>query len=180
MGNRKYLLITLLVPLVLITVALILFLRVKTIDKTKLQDVPQQITRKTDVPPDLYPGQSIDIEDERLLRGRFDKFENGKLYLWIGSQAPVVKDYYEVVTDAKTVYNCIPRYTVVEGQKIDNLEMYLDTSRLNTDIVPEGKTKEWFLSTVKRGEAVEVRSVSDGNGNLKPGVIYVYKENCPA
>lgn len=177
MGKKKYQLIALGTFFVLVLIALVLFWKVQR-QTEKTSQTPNQNT--TDKVPDLYEGESIDVEDPKLLRARFDKFEDGKIYLQIGSAHPVNQDQYQVTVDDSTVYGCLSRHMQVGDQKIDRLQMYLDTDKFQGNSVPEGQNLEWFLGTVEIGEAVEVRSIDDGKGNLKPGIIYVYKETCPA
>lgn len=176
MKNKKYQIILLIAFLVLVSVAISLFIKLQRQNREE-SEAEQPMTE--DGVPDLYNG-NIDIEDTRLLRGRFEKFDGGVFYIKIGSRSPIVKEHYEVIINEDVQYDCLSRYIQVGDEKIDRLEMYLDTSRLTEDSVPKAKNLEWFLDLIEIGEAIEVRSVDDGQGGLKPGIIYVYKDTCPA
>lgn len=163
--------------LLLGSIAIYLGLRIRRVPKGP----PPAITEKT---PDLYQAREITIKRDEFLRGRYVEVDGNVLYLEISRYGDPTQ-IEEIQLSEDTRYDCIGRYlTNSKGERIDRLDMFLDTSRLETNEEnlppPVGKSLDWFVNNVQKGEAVEVYFVLSSEEIRKPHTIHYVGETCPS
>lgn len=137
----------------------------------------------TDVVPDLYDGAEISINREEFMRGRFDQVVENRLYLEFTAHGNPTR-IREILLERGTTFDCVSRYRAApDGTQIDRLNIFIDTSRLETSPdklpSPQGKSVEWFITNVERGEAIDIYFAIKEDRTRFTYTVRFTRETCP-
>ena len=129
----------------------------------------------------IRPGaRGLAQEDDYLIRATIEKLTGNsmELLMELGGvkrlTIPLTKDAF---------YGCQVRYIIDQkGRRVDRAEIWIDTSSLKASTAaippPGSKTLEWFTSTAKINDLVEVINVPVEGGGVKLYSVRIFRDNC--